>query len=160
MSHYTTVEVEFDGEHIEEMIAALEGVFGKGTVEYHEKGAALMGYAGDDRSLVPTTSPNYAPHCEVVIRRNNVGGSANDVGFKLQENGKFKAYISSYDTGRNFDKAKQHQAASSYALAVGEKMLKAKGFGQIEKVKMSDGSIKLIGRPDKIKVDTVKLKNW
>lgn len=160
MSHYTEVEVEFDGDHIEEMIASLEEIFGKGHVEYHKDGVPLMGYQGDDRSKLKPGNGNYAPPCEVVIRRKHVGGASNDVGFKLQQNGKFKGYISDYDSGYHFGKEKQNKVASSYALSVGEKMLRAKGYGQIERIKMDDGSVKLVARPNKVQVAEIKTKNW
>lgn len=160
MSHYTEVEVEFDVEHKEQIIAALEEQFGEGHVEWHEEGAAMYGYQGDDRSKAKPGSANYAPRCEIIVRRKHVGGASNDLGFKLQENGKFKAWVSDYDQHSHFGKAKQQATAVKYAELVGEKTLIAKGFGQIEKVKLDDGSIKLIGRPNKVTVGTVPLKNW
>jgi hypothetical protein len=159
MSHFTQIECEFDADHLEEMIASLEELFGKGTVEYHAKGADMFGYQGDNRSSISTSSPDYSPRCEVIIRRHNVGSASNDIGFKLQANGKFRAIVSEFDRSR-FTMQKQHKVQQDYSIAVGEKTLKAKGFTEIERIKMDDGSIKLIGNQPKVSVGTVKLKNW
>lgn len=48
----------------------------------------LEGYAGDKR----------ADTAEIIIPRKYVGGSSNDIGFKLQEDGSWGAIISEFDT--------------------------------------------------------------
>lgn len=162
MSHYTELECEFDIEHKAEMIAALEEEFGKhgeSVVEWHEKGAHLEGYQGDDRSKAPKGSKDYAPPCEVVIRRHNVGSASNDIGFQLLETGKFKAWVSDFDRRQHFGTKRQHDVAMKYSIAVSEKTLKAGGFTEIERVKLDDGSIKIVGK-QKIGVATIPLKNW
>lgn len=159
MSHYTQMECEFDIDHLDEMIASLEALFGKGTVEYHKNGADMKGYQGDNRSKLSSSSSDYSPPCEVIIRKENVGSASNDIGFKLQPNGKFRAIVSEFDRSR-FTMQAQHKVQQDYSIAVGEKTLKAKGFTEIERIKMDDGSIKLIGNQPKVSVGTVKLKNW
>jgi len=159
MSHYTTIECEFDIDHLEEMLAALKEMF-KGGVEYHKDGDALIGFQGDNRAKAKVGSPDYAPPCEVIVRKKFVGGSSNDIGFKLQPNGKFRAIVSEFDRGHHFGTPLQNKVQMDYSLAVGEKTLKAKGFSEIERIKMDDGSIKLIGNQPKVAVGTVKLKNW
>jgi len=160
MSHFSTVECEFDIDHLDEMIAALEKEFKKGLVVYNEKGTDMYGYQGDNRSKLKSTSADYSPPCEVVVKKEYVGGSSNDVGFKLQPNGKFRAIVSEFDRGHNFGTARQNKVQVDYSEKVGEKTLKAKGFTEIERIKMDDGSIKLIGKQPKVAVGTVKLKNW
>jgi hypothetical protein len=163
MSHFTTIESEFDIDHLEEMMAALKDAFRQGDtepeIEYHAKGADMYGYQGDNRSKIDPKSSDYSPPCEVIIRRKYVGRSSNDIGFKLQPNGKFRAIVSEFDRNR-FSMQTQHKVQQDYSIAVGEKTLKAKGFTEIERIKMDDGSIKLIGNQPKVSVGTVKIKNW
>jgi hypothetical protein len=153
MSHFAEIEVDFDQEHEAELIAALEEQFGKGHVEVHEKGAGLYGYGGDLRSEASPKSANYAPPCELVIRRQHVGGASNDVGYKRTENGKYKAFISDYDQGGNFSTAKQNAVAQNYGVSVAMRTLKADGW-KVHTVKQDDGSVKVVAK------DQVKLKNW
>jgi hypothetical protein len=159
MSHFTTIESEFDADHLEEMLEALKKEFDATGVEYHKDGADMFGFQGDNRSTISPKSADYAPRCEVIVRKRVVGPASNDIGFKLQANGKFRAIVSEYDRHR-FTMQKQHKIQQDYSVAVGEKTLRAKGFTEIERVKMDDGSIKLIGNQPKVSVGTVKLKNW
>lgn len=154
MSHYAELEVEFDVANEKELIESLEQQFGKGTVEVHPDGAALIGWHGDDRSKLSTKSPDYAPPCELIIRRKNVGSASNDIGFKRGSNGKFSAYISEYDSSSTFTKPRQGLVAQEYALRVAENQLKAEGWKTFRQ-KLDDGSVKLTAKDQ-----VVKLKNW
>lgn len=153
MSHYAEMECEFDQKNEKDLVAALEECFGEGHVEVHEEGKPLYGWHGDDRSKVSTKSPDYAPPCEIIVRRKHVGGSANDVGFKRTEDGKYKSYISEYDNGSTFTKARQHKVAQTYGVRVAERTLKAEGW-KVHTVKQNDGSVKVVAK------DQVKIKNW
>ena len=73
----------------EDLVRALEEVFGTGTVEVHDSPFNLMAYAGDKREDV----------ANVVVRRRHVGGASNDVGFLQAEDGGWKAIVSKYDQG-------------------------------------------------------------
>ena len=44
------------------------------------------------------------PSCHLIIRRENVGGASNDVGYRRTEDGKYVAYISDYDRRGNFSR--------------------------------------------------------
>lgn len=144
MSHFSSVECSYLQENEEHLIAALEEQFGKGNVEVHEKGAALYGYQGDNRAELKTSDANYAPPCHIIIRRKNVGSASNDVGFRRTSDGKYAAYISDYDKGSTFSKAKQNLVTQNYATGVTEKQLKKKGY-TVKKEKQKDGTIKLYG---------------
>jgi hypothetical protein len=156
MSHYVEMEVEFECKNEADLIAALETEFGEGHVEVHEEGKPLFGWHGDDRSKVSTKSQDYAPPCELIIRRKHVGGSANDVGFKRTPEGTYKAYISEFDNGSTFTKARQDNVAQNYSVAVAERTLVKDGW-TVTKQRLQDGSVKIVGTE---KAGLVKTKTW
>jgi hypothetical protein len=57
-------------------------------IERHAEAKHLYGYQNDQR----------AQTAHVIIRRQYVGGAANDVGFVRQADGSYKAIISEYDS--------------------------------------------------------------
>lgn len=158
MSHFCEIEVDFDVEATQELIEALETQFGKGNVEYHENGSDLFGYEGANRSKKSPASPDYAPPCEIVIRRQHVGGAANDVGFKAMPNGKYKGFVSEYDNGHTFTAPKRAAVSTEYCGKVFEKMAKAKGYAKVERFKTADGKthFKATGKSK----HKVKTRNW
>jgi hypothetical protein len=143
MSHFSEIKVDFSQKYEKELVAALEEKFGKGHVEIHPEGAALFGFQGDNRAHANQNSPDYAPPCHIIIRRKHVGASANDVGYRRTEDGKYVAYISDYDKGSTFQPKKQNEVAQSYAEKVSTKQLKAKGY-TVKRQVQKDGTIKLI----------------
>lgn len=56
-------------------------------IEVHGTAVALYGYHGDKR----------AQTANIVIRRHNVQGAANDLGFVMEKDGTYTAIISDYD---------------------------------------------------------------
>lgn len=72
--------------------------------QVHETAAALTGYQGDKRKQT----------AEIIIPRSQVGGASNDVGYKRQPDGTFKAIVSDYDGGYHFNKDKQKQVLQNY----------------------------------------------
>ena len=143
MSHFTELAVEYSQKCEAQLVAALEETFGKGNVEVHEDGAALMGYHGDNRAKLATSNPNYAPPCHIIIRRKHVGSASNDVGYRRTEDGKYVVYISDYDKGSNFNKAKQNKVTQDYTVGVTEKQMKAQGY-VVKRAVGEKGAIKLI----------------
>jgi hypothetical protein len=87
MSHYTEVVTEFTD--VDCLVKALEVLKPrwKGIIEVHQTAQSLYGYTGDVR-------PQKA---HVIIRKQYVGGSSNDIGFERQTDGSYKAIISDYD---------------------------------------------------------------
>lgn len=144
MSHFTSMEVDFKHNCEADLVKALESVFGAGTVEIHEEGTGLYGFQGDLRSTKSKTSSDYAPPCHVVVRRNNVGGASNDVGFRRNEAGTYDAYISDYDRGMNFGPAKLNKVKQEYTLSVTEKKLKQQGY-TTKRVKKENGVVQIAG---------------
>jgi hypothetical protein len=78
---------------------ALEDMgFKRNMLKVSETAQKLEGYQGDLRDQT----------AEIIIPRYHVGGAANDIGFKLQEDGTWGAIISDYDRG---NRAADHKSA-------------------------------------------------
>jgi hypothetical protein len=128
MSHFTEVEVSFDQKNEKEFVAALEKQFGKGSVEVHDgEGDALFGWHGDNRAKLNPNSADYAPPCNIIVRRQHISSASNDIGYKRAENGRYTAYVSDYDKGV-FNKANQGLVKQEYGLKVAEKALHKEGW--------------------------------
>ena len=92
MSHF--VEIECALQDREALIAALNGEYGEGNVEVHTKPENLYGYQGDKRSQ----------QAQIVVRQKYVnkkssGGGSNDIGFRIEDDGKITECISKFDQG-------------------------------------------------------------
>jgi len=92
MSHYLNIETQITDQ--DALIRALNrmeykgGVsLGKVKIESHITAQNLYGYHGDMRQ----------DKAQVIIRRNYVGPSSNDIGFIKNAKGNFQAIISEYD---------------------------------------------------------------
>src|SRR5512143_3281573 len=140
MSHFTEVECEYEQKNEKELIEALEKEYGEGNVEVHEKGSALFGWHGDNRSVLKQSDPNWAPPCHLIIRRKNVGSASNDIGFQRLENGGYKAWISDYDKSATTSIGRQGQIAMEYGMRVAEKQLKSEGWSTT-RINEKDGSV-------------------
>lgn len=73
-------------------------------IQQHEQATNLEGYAGDKREDL----------AEIIIPRRHVGGAANDIGFKLNEDGSYGAIISAYDSRSNSAKKSKFHDERSY----------------------------------------------
>lgn len=87
MSHYTKVKTQIKNRAC--LVKALEDLGFKGKIEIYDNPKSLYGYQNDERQQ----------KANVIIRRQDVGGAANDIGFVLREDGTYEAIISEYDTG-------------------------------------------------------------
>jgi len=87
MSKY--IDCEMNIQNQDALIAALHEM-GYKTIEVGHN-ISLYGYHGDRR----------AETADVVIRRKYVRVAANDIGFRKQEDGTFKAIVSQYDLGQD-----------------------------------------------------------
>lgn len=110
-------------------------------IEIHEKGAHLYGYQGDQRDEI----------AHVIIRRGNVGGSSNDIGFHREKDGTYTPVISAFDknSGGKFAKhtggyntAWENDLKQKYAVCLGTRVAKQKGF--TVKTKVVGKTIELI----------------
>jgi hypothetical protein len=99
----------------------------------HENAVALTGYEGDRRS----------DKAEIIIPRSQVGHASNDIGFKRQDDGTYKAIISQYDGGR-YNQKWLDEISQSYAEKKTSKIARNKGLTLSKKHILPNGNIKLI----------------
>jgi hypothetical protein len=88
------------------------------TPEVCAEGSALFGYMGDER-------PERA---QVIIRRRQLDSASNDIGFRRDESGVYRAIISEYDRGIGFDEAWLGRIAQAYKERQTMAVAKAKGY--------------------------------
>jgi hypothetical protein len=101
------------------------------AVEVHDVATNLFGYHGDMR-------PEKA---EIIIRREHVGGSSNDIGFKRTENG-FKPIISEFDS-HQYNAAWQDLLGQRYAERAYEANMFQQGFALQSKTPNTDGTTRM-----------------
>ena len=99
------------------------------TTELHSTPASLYGYQGDERKQ----------KAHLIIRREYVGSSSNDIGFLQQADGTITAIISEYDNTRYNDKWMK-SLTQEYAHVKLQDELEAQGFF-IDSTVRKDGKI-------------------
>lgn len=84
------------------LITALgEMGYSQEKIELHEGvGAQLIDYCGRPTHYLDKNGDK----ANVIVRRKYVGSAANDLGFKLEEDGTYSAIVSAYDTGKHNSK--------------------------------------------------------
>lgn len=98
----------------EMLVKTLEEIYGVGNVEVHEKPVDLISYNGHTRTL-----NGKKVQANVIVRRQHVGRSSNDLGWIWDEaSGTYKNYVSDYDQGTNFESAKVEAVLEKYAVRV------------------------------------------
>jgi hypothetical protein len=133
MSHYANLQTNITD--IDALVAALCRVENRsgnnwvGRIETHTDAQHLYGYQGDRR-------PQKA---HVIIRRHNVGGAANDLGFVRGKDGKFQAIISEYDSNY-YNAAWMGKLTTYYGVEKTKIELDAKGIKYKEGVDASNGN--------------------
>ena len=132
MSHFTNIKTQIKNQEF--LVAALQKVMGFKDVEVHDIPQHLYGYKGDERPEV----------AEVIIRRNYIGRSSNDVGFKLQPDGTYQAIISEWDSSR-FNDSWMGRLTQAYAYQVIKGQAEVIGF-EIESEQVVNGEVKLVLR--------------
>jgi len=130
MSHFTAIKTQIKDK--DALIKALADI-GLKNIEVHETAQSLYGYQGDVR---PETA-------EVIIRRQYIGSSSNDIGFKRQDDGQFQAIISEFDRGRYNQQwlGKVMQRYGYYALVTSAQ---EQGFTIEEDEVMEDGTVRVV----------------
>jgi Protein of unknown function (DUF1257) len=88
MSAYASLETQYKDREC--LVAAL-GDVGYNQIEVHDEAQNLIGYHSDVR-------PEKA---NVIVRRKFVGQAANDIGFVKNQDGRFSAIISQYDSHKH-----------------------------------------------------------
>lgn len=134
MSHYANLQTNITDQ--EALIRALcrmtnrnGRLLQRNMIEVHDKAQHLYGFQGDRRSQV----------ANVIIRRENVGGAANDVGFVRGSDGKFQAIISEYDSG-HYTAAWLGKMTCFYGVEKSKIELDAKGIKYVEGVDKTQGN--------------------
>lgn len=94
MSHYAETETQFKDEAVlieclKEMPNKIRRNWTDKDILVCEEATNLYGYRGDMRSQ----------KANIIIRRENVGGSSNDLGFVKNIDGTYSAIISDFDKG-------------------------------------------------------------
>jgi hypothetical protein len=80
------------------LVAALiEMGFAREQIEVNQTAKQLFDYHGCATKYLDATGDK----AEIIIRRQHVGSAANDIGFRRNENGRFEAIISAFDSGSN-----------------------------------------------------------
>ena len=93
MSAYVGCETEIND--IEVLLESLvEMGIQREKIEVHEVAQKLHGYQGDAREQ----------KAHVVVRRRAVGAASNDIGFERMEDGRYKTWVSEYDSLRGLGK--------------------------------------------------------
>jgi hypothetical protein len=88
VSHYSRIKTKIKSKGA--LVKALQDMgFRTDQIEVHDQAIQLEGYEARLRKET----------AEVIIRRRNVGGASNDIGFKRMEDGTFEAIVSAYDKG-------------------------------------------------------------
>lgn len=128
MSHYTRVRTK-----IRKKSALLKALADLGfkKVEVYDKAQNLRGFQDDIREDV----------ANIILRREEVGGLSNDIGFVLQEDGTYEAIVSEYDLNtmssnkneltkgiRGYGEAWQKLLTLRYSKHVIEDECKAQGY--------------------------------
>lgn len=93
-----------------------------------EKPQHLEGYHGDERQQT----------AEIIIKRREVGGASNDVGFKKNADGSFTLIVSDYDKSSCFGAKKQKDLKCKYTEKVAMKQAKANGLKFVGKKTVTD----------------------
>lgn len=132
MSHYNKIKTKLkDKDSLLKALAKLG--FGPEKIKVCDTAEHLEGYAGDKRQQ----------KAEIIIPRKHVGGAANDIGFKKQEDGTYDAIISDYDTHR-YGEQWRNQLSKHYSVEQSKKAFTANGWTYQEK-KDTKGRVQLVG---------------
>jgi hypothetical protein len=127
MSHYAKFESQVTDR--EALVRALCQVanpvthknFTRDQIEVHDDAQHLYGYQGDKR-------PQKA---NVIIRRKNVGGASNDIGFVL-EDGVYKPIISEFDQSQGYSNAWLNKCYTRYNVEKSKIELESRNIPYVE----------------------------
>lgn len=130
MSHFTCIKTQI--KDTEALVKALADV-GFQHVEVHTIAQPLYGYQGDQRSQT----------AEVIIRRQYIGTNSNDIGFKQQPDGTFKAIISEFDR-RQYSQPWLNKLTQRYGYHALMATAPAQGFAIEAEETLEDGTIRVV----------------
>lgn len=106
MSEYCSTRTQFKSQ--DALIAALmeTGQWSPEQIEVHKEAQNLHGYHGDQR----------VQQAHIIIRRQHVQASANDIGYERMADGMFRAHISAFDTRTKYGEEWQRELKRNYAF--------------------------------------------
>lgn len=130
MSHFTSIQTEI--RQVEYLTKALADL-GFDCVEVHEFPTPLYGFEGDVRE----------EFAEVIVRRKFISSRSNDIGFKRQGDGTFRAVISDYDS-REYSLSWIQQLTQRYAYHTLIGTAPVQGFTVEEEEVLEDGTIRVV----------------
>jgi hypothetical protein len=132
MSHFTTLTTTLTD--TDALCAALADV-GYREVEVHDTAQPLYGYLGDRRP----------DHAHVIVRREHIGRASNDIGFRHQQDGRFDAVISDFDS-RAHGKTWLDKLTARHAYHLTATRLTEQGFHLTEETTERDGTVRMVLR--------------
>jgi hypothetical protein len=97
MSEYRTYQTQYKDK---ECLKAALAEQGYTVVEDHEVAQQLYDYHG----RATTYTDKAGDKANLIVRRNYVGGAANDLGFKRESDGSYTAIVSAFDRSKHNDK--------------------------------------------------------
>lgn len=118
MSAYSERQTQY--KDVELLVSALKAC-GITEVLVHKTPQRLEGYHGDLREQT----------ADIIIPRRAVGHASNDIGFKLQPDGTYKAIISDYDRATHYNDAWVNKLTDTYTEHGVLKCAKKKGLRSI-----------------------------
>ena len=126
---------------VNELIDALGDCgFSRDKIEYHEKPRNLVDFHGHFTKYLDGQTYDTA---EVIIRRQYIGGLANDIGFKRQTDGTFSMISSAYDRSCGYNDTWLKKIEVSYAQRHTVNTAKKQGF-KLAGTKIENGKRKLL----------------
>ena len=132
MSHFTILKTRLVDADM--LIRALNDL-GFSQVEIHRVPQGLYGYQGDLR-------PEKA---EIIISRQFISPSSNDIGFRMTSDGTFEAIISEFDLDI-YSQDWLNRLTQRYAYHVARSRLEAQGFDLVSEETHPDGQVHLVLR--------------
>jgi len=129
VSAYTTIKTRIaSAEHLKRTLLDM----GFGEVELHETKQPLTGWRNDAREQ----------SAEIIIRREHVGPTSNDIGFARDEEGCFVALVSEFDRAR-YNEAWLQSVVQGYAYHVIQDKLAEQDFSVVEQTTDADRTIRI-----------------
>jgi len=138
MSAYSTNTTQFKDCKL--LLAALAELgFTSDMVEVHETGKQLFDYHG--RATHYTDEAGDKAH--VIIRRQFVGGAANDIGFRKGSDGHYEALLSAYDRSCGYNEAWLGKLSAAYARTAIMQKAQKQGLRFAGTVKLPNGKTQM-----------------
>ena len=138
MSAYSTNKTQFKDCKL--LLAALaEMGFDASKVEVNENPKQLYDFQGNKTHYVDADGDK----AHVIIRRQFVGGAANDIGFKRGTDGTFEAYLSAYDRRCGYDEQWLGKLTAAYARNAIMQKAQKQGLRFAGTVKLANGKTQL-----------------